>query len=133
MSSFVPQEENSTLEGKKKVMYARDSDGTFARVNYGSSVEEFATMSAVDEYEFLMLEALREYKKQQASPIKYFMFKNRMDLPTLCSIVGMFCFRVKAHLKLKKFLKLSDKILLKYAEAFNINLKELKEFDEREV
>ncbi len=126
--SYIPQEENSTLNGQKKVMYAKDSSGDFQRVNYGSSAEEFATLSAVNEYKILENECLEEIKQGLSSPIKYFMYRNRMDLPTLCSGVGMFGFRVKRHLLMKHFLKLNDKILQKYAELFEISLEELKGF-----
>ena len=57
------------------------------------------------------------------------MYKNRMDLPTLCSGVGMFSFRVKRHLKMKHFKKLNDEILKRYSNLFDISLKELKEFN----
>ncbi|WP_228154234.1 hypothetical protein [Aliarcobacter cryaerophilus] len=129
MKNYIPKEENSTLNGQQKVMYAKNSSGDFSRVNYGSSAEEFATLTAVNEYKVLELECLEEIKKGISSPIKYFMYKNRMDLPTLCSGVGMFSFRVKRHLKLKYFLKLNDKILKKYSDFFDISLKELKEFN----
>ncbi len=51
-----------------------------------------------------------------------------MDLPTLCSGVGMFSFRVKRHLKMKHFNKPNDEILQRYSNLFDISLKELKEF-----
>lgn len=126
--SYIPQEENSTLSGQKKVMYAKNNSGEFVRVNYGSSAEEFATLTAVNEYKTLESECLKEIKQGISSPIKYFMYKNRMDLTTLCSGVGMFSLRVKRHLKMKYFLKLDDKILRKYAELFNIDLEDLKVF-----
>lgn len=126
--NYIPQEDNSTLNGQKKVMYAKDDSGEFKRVNYGSSVEEFATLTAVNEYKILENECLEEIKQNISSPIKYFMYKNRMDLPTLCSGIGMFSFRVKRHLQMKHFLKLNDKILQKYAELFEISLEDLKAF-----
>ncbi len=129
MNNYIPKEENSTLNGQQKVMYAKNSSGEFNRVNYASSAEEFATLTAVNEYKVLELECLEEIKKGISSPIKYFMYKNRMDLPTLCSGVGMFSFRVKRHLKMKYFLKINDKILKKYSDFFDISLKELKEFN----
>ncbi len=43
----VPQEKNSTLDGQRKVMYGTNKSGEFERVNYASSVEEFATITAV--------------------------------------------------------------------------------------
>ncbi len=124
----VPQENNSTLNGQRKVMYGTSDDGKFQRINYASSVEEFATITAVEEYRELEKECLEDIKNNIASPIKYFMYKNRMDLPTLSSGVGMFSFRVNRHLKMKVFRKLNDKILQKYANAYNIGLEELKEF-----
>ena len=129
MNNYISQEENSTLNGQQKVMYAKNNSGEFSRVNYGSSAEEFATLTAVNEYKVLELECLEEIKQGVSSPIKYFMYKNRMDLPTLCSGVGMFGFRVKRHLKMKHFKKLNDKVLQRYSNLFDISLKELKEFN----
>lgn len=124
----IPQENNSTLDGQKKVMYGTDENGDFQRINYASSVEEFATITAVQEYIELEKECLEDIKNNIASPIKYYMYKNRMDLPTLASAVNMFSFRVKRHLKMAIFKKLNDKILQKYADVFDIKIEELKDF-----
>ena len=124
----IPQENNSTLNGQKKVMYGTNESGEFQRINYASSVEEFATITAVEEYKELEKECLEDIKNNIASPIKYYMYKNRMDLPTLSSVVGMFSFRVKRHLKMKHFKKLNNKILQKYADALSIKVDELKDF-----
>lgn len=124
----IPQENNSTLNGQRKVMYGTNESGEFQRVNYASSVEEYATITAVEEYKELEKECLKEIENDISSPIKYFMYKNRMDLPTLSSVVDMFSFRVKRHLKMKHFKKLNDKILKKYAIAFNIEIENLKDF-----
>ena len=124
----IPQENNSTLNGQKKVMYGTNESGNFQRINYASSVEEFATITAVEEYKELEKECLEDIKNDISSPIKYFMYKNRMDLPTLASVVDMFSFRVKRHLNMKHFKKLNDKILQKYADAFAIEIDELKDF-----
>ncbi|CAM3498091.1 hypothetical protein [Arcobacter aquimarinus] len=125
----VPQEKNSTLDGQRKVMYGLNESGEFQRINYASNVEEFATITAVEEYKELEKECLEEIKNNISSPIKYFMYKNRMDLPTLSNAVSMFSFRVKRHLKMKHFRNLNDKILQKYAIAFSINIEELKDFN----
>ncbi len=124
----VPKEENSTLGGIQKVMYTKDSNGDFVRENYGSNIEEFATKTAVDEYELLKEEALENISKGVSSPICFFMYENRMDLATLSSMVGMFAFRVKRHLQMKHFKKLNEKLLQKYAEVFNISIDELRNF-----
>ena len=124
----IPQENNCTLEGQKKVMYGTDKNGNFQRINYSSGVEEFATITAVLEYKELEKECLEEIKNNKSSPIKYFMYKNRMDIQTLCGAVNMFSFRVKRHLKMKHFKKLNDKIIKKYADAFDIGIEVLKDF-----
>lgn len=124
----IPQENNSTLNGQRKVMYGTNESGKFQRINYASSVEEFATITAVEEYKELEKECLTDIENEIASPIKYFMYRNRMDLPTLASVVDMFSFRVKRHLKMKHFKKLNNKIIQKYADAFNIKIEELKDF-----
>jgi hypothetical protein len=124
----IPQEENSTLNGQQKVMYAPNTNGEFQTFNYGSEVEEYATKLAVEEYEILMAQSLKDIKRNISSPIEYYMFKNRMDLPTLASAVDMFAFRVKRHLRADIYKKLNDKMLNKYAFAFQIELEELKGF-----
>lgn len=124
----VPQEANATLDGIRKVMYAPNEKGDFEKVNYGSEIEEFATKLAVNEYEELMAKALKEIQEGITSPIAFYMFKNRMDIPTLASIVGMFQFNVKRHLKAEVFKKLSDRKIEKYANAFHIDMDELKGF-----
>lgn len=124
----IPKERNATLDGMEKVMYAKNEQGEFERFNYGSSVEEFATQVAVEEYETLKQECLERIKQGISSPIEYFMYENRMDLPTLASAVGMFQWRVKRHLKMSVFQTMSDALLLRYADAFSLDLFYLKDF-----
>lgn len=124
----IPKERNATLDGMEKVMYAKNDQGEFERFNYGSSVEEFATQVAVEEYETLKKECLARIKQGISSPIEYFMYENRMDLPTLASAVGMFQWRVKRHLKMSVFQNMSDALLLRYADAFSLDLFYLKDF-----
>ena len=128
----IPQEKNSTLNGQQKVMYAPNDNGKFEKFNYGSDVEEYATKLAVKEYENLMSKSLEDIKNDISSPIEYFMYKNRMDLPTLASVVGMFQFRVKRHLRANIFKKLDDKMIQRYADAFQISLKALKDLEDLE-
>lgn len=125
----IPNEENSTLSGHKKVMYAPNNEGVFERINYGSSIEEYATKQAVNEYEELKAKTLQEIKNNNATPIEYFMYENRMDLPTLASVTGFFQFTIKRDLKVKNYKKLNDKRLAIYANAFGIEIKDLKEFN----
>lgn len=126
----VPQEENSILEGHKKVMYTIEGD-KFCTKAYGSQAEEFATQVAVNEFNELANDALERFLNAKASPIEYFMYKNRMDLATTASATSFFQFQIKRHFKPKVFKKLSDKKLSQYAQIFMISVKELKDFDGR--
>ncbi|MCD4759129.1 MAG: hypothetical protein K8R39_12725 [Arcobacteraceae bacterium] len=126
----IPNEENSTLDGHQKVMYAPNENGKFQTFNYGSNIEEYATKLAVEEYKILQKECLENIKNNISSPIEYYMYKNRMDIPTLASVVGFFQFKVKRHLKAKYFRKLNDKILQKYSDIFGITINDLKGFSD---
>ncbi len=127
LENEVPQEGNKTLGGVKKAMYATSNGGEYKIVeSEGWSAEEIATTVAVDEFNTLQDEALARLRGGEASPIEYLMYKNRMDLPTLCSIVKMFGWRVKRHFRPELFAKLDDKLLFKYANAFDISPEELK-------
>jgi hypothetical protein len=53
---------------------------------------------------------------------------SKMDLGILASYVGFWKWRVKRHFKPSVFSKLSNKILQKYADAFDISVDELKNF-----
>lgn len=124
----IPQEKNDAQNGQRKVMYAPNNNGEFSLHKYGSEVEEYATKLAVNEYEILKEEALVRIKNGLSSPIEYYMYKSRMDLGTLASITGFFQFNIKRHLKIKTFSKLSEKVLAKYADAFDIEVENLKDF-----
>lgn len=127
LENEVPQEGNKTLGGVKKAMYATSEIGEYKIVeSEGWSAEEIATTVAVDEFNSLKDEALTRLRSGDASPIEYLMYKNRMDLPTLSSIVKIFGWRIKRHFRADIFAKLDDKLLLKYANAFDISLEELK-------
>jgi hypothetical protein len=72
--------------------------------------------------------AKAEVKAGQASPIVYYMELHKMDPQILASYVGIWKWRVKRHFRPKVFNRLSDKLLQKYADTFDITLDELKNF-----
>jgi len=129
----IPDEGNSTLDGIKKVMYAPNNSGEFERYKYSSNVEEYCTKLAVEEYEILKEEAIEEIKQNISSPILYYMYTHRMDIPTLAGVTGLFQFRVKRHLKAEHFKKLKNNILQRYADAFQITINDLKDFDVNKI
>ena len=73
-------------------------------------------------------EAKNQVLKGEASPIVYFMELHRMDEGILASYVGKWVWQVKRHFKPSVFKTLNEKVLQKYADAFGINVADLKNF-----
>lgn len=126
----VPQDAGSLSKNNiQELCYAVDENGNYTTVQ--SSGWE-AKSAALDESMKLIDERIAQTKLEIAegklSPIAYFMEINRMDIPLLSSYVGMHKWFVKRHLKSKNFKSLSTKTLQKYADAFEISVNELKNF-----
>jgi hypothetical protein len=123
----VPQEKNRTLGGNRKALYAIDRDGQYKSVpSKGWSVEEIVTSQAVEEFERLADEALDRAKSGKASPLEYFMYKNRMDLPLLSQTTGFFKWSIRRDFKISIFNKMSKKRAKIYSDILGINIKKSK-------
>lgn len=126
----VPQDEGSLAKvGVNELCYAVDENGNYTTTQ--SSGWDVKT-AALDESMRLIEDRVEETKQQIAegklSPIAYFMELHRMDLPILASYVGIHRWFVKRHFNPKRFQKLSDKTLKKYADVFSISVEELKNY-----
>lgn len=127
----VPQDHSVTYAGHSKLLYARRKDGHYTAVpSSGWHAEELATCDAVREYERLANEALQNARAGKASPICYHMYRSRMDPPLLAQVTGIWRWRVQRHLRHDVYLKLSDRVLHRYAQALDISLAELKQLPE---
>ena len=123
----VPQENNRTLAGNKKAVYATGSDGQYNTIaSDGWEVEEIVTSQAVEEFERLASEALEKAQNKEASILEYHMYKNRMDLSLLSQTTGFFQWTIKKDFKVNKFTSMSDKRAITYAEVMGISVTELK-------
>ena len=125
----VPQEEMH-YKGRDKVrklMYAVDKNGQYTGINSaGWEAENVAMKEAWQEIEIALQETLQRIKSGELSPLAYHMQKHLMDLGLMAKYSGIWKWRVKHHLKPKKFNALSEKTLNKYAAALNICVSELK-------
>jgi hypothetical protein len=129
----VPQEDNSTLSGGRKAVYAVGEDGHYAIVtSTGSKVEETVTTQAINELLRQRDECRARVEAGLSSPLEYHMYDRRMDLVTLAQSVGMFAWRVRYHLKPKVFPRLSKKLLQRYAEALGLPMEILGSLPPRE-
>lgn len=125
----LPQD-SSALEGfTKELCYVKNEDGTYSTdLSKGWEVKKAALDNAWDDINGQIEEALRALKAGEKSPIYYFMIKRLMNEQILSAYTGMMKFRVKRHFNPKRFKKLSNELLEKYASAFEIEVEELKQF-----
>ncbi|AZB31631.1 MULTISPECIES: hypothetical protein [Chryseobacterium] len=127
----LPQDESNLQSANMtEVLYVTDENDNYTTAN---SIGWDAKKAALEESMELINERIEEAKQNVAnnlvSPIVYFMELNKMDMQVLAAYVNMWQWTVKRHAKPKIFKKLSDSTLKKYADAFEISVDELKNFN----
>lgn len=127
----LPQDvSNLQSANMTEVLYVTDENDNYTTAN---SIGWDAKKAALEESMELINERIEEAKQNVAnnlvSPIVYFMELNKMDVQVLAAYVDMWQWTVKRHAKPKAFKKLSDSTLKKYADAFEISVEELKNFN----
>ena len=129
----VPQDNIKTFKGfGTKAMYAVDENGQYATIpTSGWEVEEVVLRDVIDDFAKLAEEAKSRVIKGNTSPIEYYMNKYFMDLPALAAGMSLTKWRVKRHFNPKVFNKLNNDMLQKYADFFNLDTADLKNFKER--
>jgi len=123
----VPQEGNRTMGGYRRAMYARDQDGRIVIVpSRGGEVDETVTLQAL---EFIREQTEAARKRVEAgvsSPLEYWMYAQRLDMPQLSQVTGFWQWRIRRHFKPQRFAKLSTDILQRYADVMGITVEQLK-------
>lgn len=128
----VPQDQNKSLSGLRKAMYAVDDDGNYTVVpSDGWVAEELVLNQAVEEFQRQTQEALERYHNGESSPLDYHMSDNRMDTVVLAQSTGYFRWQVKRHLQPRHFAKLSEKQLNRYADALGLTIDTLQSVPEK--
>ncbi|MEO8237057.1 MAG: hypothetical protein ABI793_00170 [Flavobacterium sp.] len=124
----VPQHDsNLSKKNLKELVYATDENGNYTTaLSTGWEPKAIALSNAIDDIKERAEEARLKVQNGEISPICYYMELNKMDLTILAGYVEMWKWRVKRHFKPAVFAKLNDKILQKYADAFEISIAELK-------
>ena len=128
----VPQDDIKTFKGfGTKAMYAVGENGQYTTIpTSGWEAEEVVLRDVVDDFAKLTEESKSRVIKDQTSPIEYYMNKYFMDLPALAAGIGLAKWRVKRHFSPGVFSKLNDKMLQRYADFFNMDVVDLKNFKE---
>jgi len=117
----VPQEGNRTLGIHRKALYAKDADGRMVIVpSRGSEVDETVTMQAVDRMNAQAEEAKARVLAGQTSPLEYWMYARRMDVPLLSQVSGIWQWRIRRHFHPQRFEQLSPRVLETYADALGL-------------
>lgn len=124
----VPQHDsNLSKKNLKELVYATDENGNYTTaLSTGWEPKAIALSNAIDDIKERAEEAKLKVQIGEISPICYYMELNKMDLTILAGYVEMWKWRVKRHFNPAIFAKLNDKILQKYADAFEISIAELK-------
>lgn len=124
----VPQEGNRTMGGYRRAMYARDQDGRIVIVpSLGGEVDETVTLQALERIREMTEEARARVQAGISSPLEYWMYAQRLDLPQLSQVTGFWQWRIRRHFKPQRFAKLSTGILQRYAEVMGITVDQLKQ------
>lgn len=123
----IPQDNSKIFRGQRKVLYATKEGNYQTATSNGWETEEFATEQAVKELNQLTAEALDAVKRGEKSPLFYYMYRYRFDLPSLAQATGFWQWQIKRHFKPSVFAKLSDKVLERYAEVFGVAILELQQ------
>jgi cation transport regulator ChaB len=123
----VPQDKSGLVDFTREVYYAENDKGEYTTaLSSGWEIKSEALNVAWDDIKERVEDAEQKVTAGVASPILFFMELRLMDLGLVASYTGFFKWQIKRHLKPEVFRKLSEKRLKKYAEAFNITIKQLK-------
>ncbi len=125
----VPQDKSALANFTREVCYVKNEEGKYETVlSTGWEVKAQALDSAWDEVKKRIEEARQAVIRGEKSPIYYFMALKLMDMPVISDYTGIWPFFIKRHQRPSVFRRLSDRVLKKYAKAFEITVEELKNF-----
>lgn len=127
----VPQDKGSlSTKNINELYYAVDEDGNYTTVaSSGWEAKTLALNESLKLIEERISAAKNDVLAGKTSPIAYYMELNRMDLPLLASYAGIHRWFVKRHFNPRRFQKLKEKTLAKYAAVFNVTTEQLKTFN----
>tara|TARA_R100000951_G_C2578094_1_gene161010 strand:- start:326 stop:733 length:408 start_codon:yes stop_codon:yes gene_type:complete len=128
----IPQDESSlSSKDMKEMCYAVDENGEYSTaLSTGWKPKTIALEVTMNDLNERIENAKKSVLEGKKSPIVYFMERSRMDWSILASYMGKRKWIVKRNAKPKVFKKLKDTVINKYAEVFEIEVNELKNFNE---
>ncbi|MFO0320930.1 MAG: hypothetical protein ACK504_00700 [Bacteroidota bacterium] len=126
----TPQDPSALVGVTRDVCYVKDENGKYTTdLSIGWDIKKQALDNAWEDIHDRITEAALLVKTGKKSPVYYFMELRLMDLSVLSGYTGFWQFTIKRHFKPETFKTLNDKVLLKYSQAFDISVDELKNFN----
>jgi hypothetical protein len=111
------------------VHYALDDNGKMVQVwSKGWDVLATSLETLGNMFSELAEDAKERIKKGETSPLEYFMNHYQLDIPLFAAQMGVSKRKIKKHFDAKAFDKLDEKTLQEYADFFNIDINEIKNF-----
>jgi len=122
----TPQDNIAMYQGGRKALYILEEQGGFEITqSSGWSVEEIATLQAVDEFRRLERDAYKGFQEGISSALSVWMYHRRMSLLTLAQCTGFWQWQVKRHLKTDVFNTLSPQKIAIYCDVLDVTPEEL--------
>ena len=122
----VPQDSSTVYGGHSKLLYAVDDSGHYQGAqSAGWEPETYSTQLAVAELQEQEAEAHAAWQCGELSPLKFLMYRYRLDEPALAMVTGLWQWRVRRHFRPAIYRKLSPALLARYAEAFGLPVEQL--------
>jgi hypothetical protein len=126
----VPQD-SGKLGDFKEIVYARDETGRWVLVpTTGWEAKSVANDQSWELINRIRQKVLTEVRAGKKSVLAYYMVYHHLDEKTLAQYVGLPKWRVKRHMKPGIFQKLSDGVIRKYADLFDMSPEDLKKIPE---
>jgi hypothetical protein len=123
----TPQDLSSLGKITREVCYVTDPSGKYVKeLSKGWDIKIAALDVAWQEIEDRVALSREKVLNHEASPLLFFMERGLMDIGIVAAYAGFWKWQVKRHLVPSVFKKLSDKTLQRYAEIFNVSVKDLK-------
>jgi hypothetical protein len=110
----------------REIFYHFDKEKGFTRANdYQNDSNQVIIKQSWDAAEMRLDEVRQKVLAGFQSPIAFYMEKQLLEVPMLAAYMEIGGWRVKRHLKPRVFNKLSQKILKKYADIFEVTVEQL--------
>jgi len=124
----VPQETSELFQHERKTVYAVNANGEYVLVKTGGSEVDFGpTLDAGEWFAEQAQRARQRVEQGISSPLEFWMYQQRMDVPTLAQSTGLWQWRVRRHLRPDIFPRLSDALLQRHADALGVAVATLKQ------